>query len=103
MVSKGQSAKGHWTLNFVRFGSSFGFFLGFFCLVMHTTQILISTQSNQQICRKAGGGVGLLHATYASSYLSFLIPNSLLAGTYQMHTNILKHLATLSPAMAPKC
>ena len=63
-------------------GSGFGFFSGFFCLVMHTNQILISTQNNQQICRKAGRGAGLLHAPYAGSYLLFLKPNSLLAGTH---------------------
>lgn len=67
-------------------GSGFVSFSGFFYLVMHTTWILISTQSNQKICRKADRGAGLLHAPYASCCLSFLIPNSLLEGTYQMHT-----------------
>jgi len=43
----------------------------------------------------------MLHALYAGSYLSFLKPNSLLAGTYTtLERNKWLHS---SPATAPKC
>ena len=62
---------------------------------MHTNQMSISTQKQQQIDRKAGRGAGLLHAPYAGSYLPLLKPSSLLAGSYI--TLEKKQMATLFP------
>ena len=78
------------------------FFSSFFCLVMHTNQLLNSTQTKQQqICRKAGRGARLLHAPYIGSYLPFLKPNSSLTGSY---TTLKKTNGyTLSSTTTPKC
>jgi len=62
---------------------------------MHTNQLLDSTQTKQQqIYRKTGRGVGLLHAPHIGSYLPFLKPNSSLTGSY---TTLKKQMATLFP------
>jgi len=62
-------------LAFSCLGRGLEFFSGFFCLVMHTNQLLDSTQTKQQqISRKADRGAGLLHAPHVGSYLPFLNP-----------------------------
>jgi len=89
-------------LAFSGLGRGLEFFSGLLCLVMHTNKLLDSTQTKQQqIYRKAGRGVGLLHAPHIGSYFPFLKPNSSLTGSY---TTLEKTNGyTLSPAMAPKC
>ena len=83
-------------LAFSGLGRGFEFFSGFFCLVKHTNQLLDSTQTKQQqIYRKAGRRVGLLHVPYIGSYLLFLKPNSSLAGSYT--TLKKRQMATLFP------
>ena len=75
-------------------GRGLGFFFGFFCLVMHTNQLLGSTQiKQQQVYRKVGRGAGLLHTPHAGSYLPFLKPSSFLTGSYT--TLKKKQMATL--------
>ena len=70
-------------LAFSGLGRGLEFFSGFFCLVMHTNQLLDSTQTKQkQICRKVGRGAGLLHAPQVGSYLPFLKSNSSLIDSY---------------------
>jgi len=70
-------------LDFSGLGRGLEFFSGLFYLVMHTNQLLDSTQTKQQqICRKAGRGAGILHAPHIGSYLPFLKPNSSLVGSY---------------------
>jgi len=68
---------------------------------MHTNQLLDSTQTKQQqICRKAGRGAGMLHAPQVGSYLPFLKHIYSLTGSY---TTLEKTNGyTLSPAIAQK-
>jgi len=59
-------------LAFSGLGRGLGLFSSFFFLVMHTNQLLGSIQTKQQqIYRKAGRGVGLLHDPHVGSYLPF--------------------------------
>lgn len=83
-------------LAFSGLGRGLEFVSGFFCLVMHTNQLLDSTQTKQQkICRKAGRRAGLLHAPHVGSYLLFSKPNYSLTGSY---TTLKKEqMATLFP------
>ena len=62
--------------------------------------MLISTQKQQQICRKTGRGAGLLHTPHAGSYLPFLKPNYFLTGSYT--TLEKKQMATLFPSNGAK-